>query len=202
MIESQLLALKIEGKWLEPLLETFEKYEISTPKRQACFLGQIMHESGSFKFTKENLNYSAKALMATWPSRFPDLETASQFERQPEKIANKVYSGRMGNTEDGDGAKYIGRGLIQVTGKENYTHCGEALGLDLVSNPQLLEEPRYAALSAGWFWNKKGLNALADEGTKDSFEVMTKRINGGLLGLDDRKSKMIEVLKALGAQNG
>jgi putative chitinase len=202
MIESQLLALKIEGKWLEPLLETFEKYDISTPKRQACFLGQIMHESGSFKFTKENLNYSAKALMATWPSRFPDLETASQFERQPEKIANKVYSGRMGNTEDGDGAKYIGRGLIQVTGKENYTHCGEALGLDLVANPQLLEEPRYAALSAGWFWNKKGLNALADEGTSNSFEVMTKRINGGLLGLDDRKSKMIEVLKALGAQNG
>jgi putative chitinase len=202
MIESQLLALKIEGKWFEPLLETFEKYQIDTPKRQACFLGQIMHESGSFKFTKENLNYSAKALMATWPSRFPDLKTASQFERQPEKIANKVYSGRMGNTEDGDGAKYIGRGLIQVTGKENYTHCGEALGLDLVANPQLLEEPRYAALSAGWFWNKKGLNALADEGTSNSFEVMTKRINGGLLGLDDRKSKMIEVLKALGAQNG
>jgi putative chitinase len=202
MLEAQLLALGIEGKWLEPLKETFDKYDISTPKRQACFLGQIMHESGSFKFTKENLNYSAKALMITWPSRFPNLETATQFERQPEKIANKVYSGRMGNTEDGDGAKYIGRGLIQVTGKENYTHCGEALGIDLVSNPQLLEEPRYAALSAGWFWNKKGLNTLADEGTSNSFEIMTKRINGGLLGLDDRKSKMIEVLKALGAQNG
>jgi putative chitinase len=201
MIESQLLALSINGHWLEPLLETFEKYQINTPKRQACFLGQVMHESGSFKFTRENLNYSAKALMATWPSRFPDMEIASQFERQPEKIANKVYSGRMGNTEDGDGAKYIGRGLIQVTGKENYTHCGEALGVDLVANPQLLEEPRYAALSAGWFWNKKGLNALADEGTSNSFEVMTKRINGGLLGLDDRKSKMIEVLKTLGAQN-
>jgi putative chitinase len=202
MLEAQLLALGINGKWLEPLKETFEKYQIDTPRRQACFLGQTMHESGSFKFTKENLNYSAKALMATWPSRFPDLETASQFERQPEKIANKVYSGRMGNTEDGDGAKYIGRGLIQVTGKENYTHCGEALGIDLVANPQLLEEPRYAVLSAGWFWNKKGLNALADEGTSNSFEVMTKRINGGLLGLDDRKSKMIEALKALGGQNG
>ena len=202
MIESQLLAMGIEGKWFEPLLETFDKYQINTPKRQACFIGQTMHESGSFKFTKENLNYSAKALMATWPSRFPDLEIAMQYERQPEKIANKVYSGRMGNTEDGDGAKYIGRGLIQVTGKENYTHCGEALGVDLVANPQLLEEPRYAALSAGWFWNKKGLNALADEGTSNSFEVMTKRINGGLLGLDDRKSKIIEALKALGAQNG
>jgi putative chitinase len=202
MIESQLLALKIEGKWLEPLLETFDKYDISTPKRQACFLGQIMHESGSFKFTKENLNYSAKALMATWPSRFPDLDTAMQYERQPEKIAGKVYNGRMGNTSPEEAAAFIGRGLIQITGKENYTHCGEALGLDLVANPQLLEEPRYAALSAGWFWNKKGLNALADEGTTNSFEVMTKRINGGLLGLDDRKSKMIEVLKTLGAQNG
>jgi putative chitinase len=202
MLEAQLLSLGIDGKWLEPLKETFEKYQINTPRRQACFLGQTMHESGSFKFTRENLNYSAKALMATWPSRFPDLETASQFERQPEKIANKVYSGRMGNTEDGEGAKFIGRGLIQVTGKENYTHCGDALGVDLIANPQLLEEPRYAALSAGWFWNKKGLNALADEGTSNSFEVMTKRINGGLLGLDDRKSKMIEALKALGGQNG
>jgi putative chitinase len=195
------LALGVDGKWFEPLLETFDKYQINTPRRQACFIGQTMHESGSFKFTKENLNYSAKALMATWPSRFPDLAIAMQFERQPEKIANKVYSGRMGNTEDGDGAKYIGRGLIQITGKENYTHCGQALGIDLVANPQLLEEPRYAALSAGWFWNKKGLNALADDGTSNAFEVMTKRINGGLLGLNDRKSKIIEALKALGAQN-
>jgi putative chitinase len=202
MTKDQLKALGLDEKWLDPLNKTFDKYQINTSKRQACFIGQTMHESGSFKFTKENLNYSAKALMATWPSRFPDLATATQFERQPEKIANKVYSGRMGNTEDGDGAKYIGRGLIQVTGKENYMHCGEALGIDLMANPQLLEEPHYAALSAGWFWNKKGLNALADEGTSNSFEVMTKRINGGLLGLDDRKSKIIEALKALGAQNG
>jgi putative chitinase len=89
--------------------------------------------------------------------------------------------------------------LIQITGKENYTHCGEALGIDLIATPHLLEEPRYAMLSAGWYWNKKGLNALADEGTKDAFEVMTKRINGGLIGLDDRKAKMNEALKALGA---
>jgi putative chitinase len=199
MTNDQLKALGLGEQWLEPLNETFDKYQINTPKRQACFLGQTLHESGGFKFTRENLNYSAKALMATWPSRFPNLETATQYERQPEKIANKVYAGRMGNTEDGDGAKYIGRGLIQCTGKENYTHCGEALGVDLVAQPHLLEEPRYAVLSAGWYWNKKGLNALADEGTKDSFEVMTKRINGGLLGLDDRKSKMIEALKTLGA---
>jgi len=199
MTFDQLQALGLGKQWLDPLNETFDKYQINTLQRQACFLGQTMHESGSFKFTKENLNYSAKALMATWPSRFADIETATQYERQPEKIANKVYSGRMGNTEDGDGAKYIGRGLIQCTGKENYTHCGEALGIDLIGSPHLLEEPRYAVLSAGWFWNKKGLNALADEGTSNAFEIMTKRINGGLLGLDDRKSKMNEALKTLGA---
>jgi putative chitinase len=201
MTSDQLKALGLGEQWLDPLNETFDKYDISTPKRQACFLGQTLHESGGFKFTKENLNYSAKALMATWPSRFPSLDVATQYERQPEKIASKVYVGRMGNESPEDAAKFIGRGLIQCTGKENYTHCGEALGVDLIANPHLLEEPRYAVLSAGWFWNKKGLNALADDGTKDSFEVMTKRINGGLLGLDDRKSRMIEALKALGAQN-
>lgn len=199
MTSEQLKALGLGEQWLDPLNETFDKYQINTPQRQACFLGQTLHESGNFKFTRENLNYSAKALMATWPSRFPDMDTAMQYERQPEKIASKVYVGRMGNESPEDAAKFIGRGLIQCTGKENYTHCGEALGVDLVSQPHLLEEPRYAVLSAGWFWNRKGLNALADEGTKDSFEVMTKRINGGLLGLDDRKSKMVEALKALGA---
>jgi len=202
MTNDQLKALGLGEQWLNPLNETFDKYQINTPKRQACFLGQTLHESGNFKFTRENLNYSAKALMATWPSRFPDIATANQYERQPEKIASKVYLGRMGNETPEDAAKYIGRGLIQVTGKEAYQHCGEALGIDLLAHPELLEEPRYATLSAGWFWGKRGLNSLADEGTSDSFEVMTKRINGGLLGLDDRKSKMIEALKALGGQNG
>jgi putative chitinase len=199
MTNDQLKALGLGEQWLDPLNETFDKYQINTPQRQACFLGQTLHESGGFKFTRENLYYSAKALMATWPSRFPNLDIATQYERQPEKIASKVYVGRMGNESPEDAAKFIGRGLIQCTGKENYMHCGEALGIDLIGSPHLLEEPRYAVLSAGWFWNKKGLNALADEGTKDSFEVMTKRINGGLLGLDDRKAKMNEALKALGA---
>jgi putative chitinase len=194
MIEAQLLALGIEGKWFEPLQETFEKYQINTPKRQACFIGQCMHESGGFKHLKENLNYSARALMNTWPSRFPDADTAEKFERQPEKIANKVYSGRMGNTEDGDGAKYIGRGLIQLTGKDNYRAFGEAIGEDLVANPQLVEQPRYAALSAGWFWNKRGLNALADA---MDIETLTKRINGGSIGIDDRKAKISMVLNTI-----
>ena len=194
MIESQLLALGIEGKWFEPLQETFEKYQINTPKRQACFIGQCMHESGGFKFLKENLNYSAKALMNTWPSRFPDMDTAEKFERNPSAIANKVYSGRMGNTEDGDGAKYIGRGLIQLTGKDNYKAFGEAIGEDLVANPQLVEEPRYAALSAGWFFNKRNLNALADV---MDIETMSKRINGGNIGMADRVAKINKVLDLL-----
>lgn len=194
MIEAQLLALGIEGRWFEPLQETFEKYQINTPKRQACFIGQCMHESGGFKFLRENLNYSAKALMNTWPSRFPDADTAEKYARQPEMIANKVYSGRMGNTEDGDGAKFIGRGLIQLTGKDNYMAFGEAIGEDLVANPQLVEQPRYAALSAGWFWNKRGLNALADA---MDIETLTKRINGGNIGIDDRKAKISMVLNAI-----
>ena len=194
MLEAQLLALGIEGKWFEPLQETFEKYQINTPKRQACFIGQCMHESGGFKFLRENLNYSAKALMATWPSRFPDMDTAEKFARQPEKIANRVYSGRMGNTEDGDGAKYIGRGLIQLTGKDNYKAFGEAIGEDLVANPQLVEEPRYAALSAGWFWNKRGLNALADV---MDITTMTVRINGGRIGIDDRIAKINKAFDVL-----
>ena len=194
MIEAQLLALGIEGKWFEPLQETFEKYQINTAKRQACFIGQCMHESGGFKQLKENLNYSAKALMNTWPSRFFDMDTAEKFERNPEKIANKVYSGRMGNTEDGDGAKYIGRGLIQLTGKDNYKAFGEAIGEDLLSNPQLVEEPRYAALSAGWFWNKRGLNALADA---MDITTLTIRINGGKIGIDDRIAKINKVLDTL-----
>ena len=194
MLEAQLLALGIDGKWLEPLQETFEKYQINTPKRQACFIGQCMHESGGFKFLKENLNYSAKALMNTWPSRFPDMDMAEKYERQPEKIANKVYSGRMGNTEDGDGAKFIGRGLIQLTGKDNYKAFGEAIGEDLVSNPQLVEEPRYAALSAGWFWNKRGLNALADD---MDITTLTVRINGGKIGIEDRIAKINKALDIL-----
>lgn len=195
MTNEQLAKLGLDPKWLEPLNETFDKYEINTSKRKACFIGQCMHESGGFKFLHENLNYSAKALMATWPSRFPNIEVASEYERKPEKIADKVYSGRMGNTEDGDGRKYIGRGLIQLTGKDNYKAATEALGEDLVANPQLVEEPRFAALTAGWFWNKKGLNALAD--TMD-IETMTKRINGGTLGIDDRKAKINMALNALG----
>jgi putative chitinase len=197
MNTSQLAALGIDAKWLEPLNTAFAKYDISTPTRQAFFVGQCAHESNNFRVLEENLNYSATALMRVWPSRFPNLEVANQFANNPQKIANKVYAGRMGNgtEESGDGWKYHGRGLIQLTGKENYDNCGKALGVDLTNEPQLLVDLHYAALSAAWFWNKKGLNALAD--AKD-YDTMTKRINGGLIGLDDRKAKIAKAISVLG----
>ena len=188
-------ALGIDFKWEQPLLDVFDKYSINTLNRQACFIGQCMHESGGFKLLEENLHYSSGALMRTWPSRFPDQDTADKFANNPEKIANKVYGGRMGNVEDGDGWKYHGRGLIQLTGKDNYANCGSGLGVDLLSNPEWVATPEYAALSAGWFWGKRGLNALADSG---DIETMTKRINGGLNGLDDRKAKIAKALSVLG----
>jgi putative chitinase len=197
MTNEQLQELGIDTKWLQPLEDTFAKYDINTPERQAAFIGQCAHESGNFKTLEENLNYKPEALMRVWPSRFPDLATAMKYAHNPEAIANKVYGGRMGNgpEETGDGWKYHGRGLIQLTGKENYANCGSGIGVDLLSNPNLLNTPEYAALSAGWFWNKKGLNALADAG---DFETMTKRINGGTLGLEDRKAKIAKALSVLG----
>lgn len=195
MTYDQLDALGIDHKWLGPLEEVFVKYEINTPVRQACFMGQCAHESGNFKTLQENLNYSAEGLMKTWPSRFATKELADQYARQPAKIAGKVYNGRLGNTSEEEAAKYLGRGLIQLTGKENYGNCGLGIGVDLLADPALLLDPRYAALSAGWFWNKKGLNALADS---QDYETMTKRINGGLIGLDDRKAKIAKALSVLG----
>ena len=197
MNSSQLQALGIDQKWLEPLNAAFAKYDISTPARQAFFVGQCAHESNNFTRLEEGLNYSASRLMVVWPSRFPTLEAAAPYANNPEKLANKVYGGRadLGNKEDGDGFKFHGRGCIQLTGRDLYERCGEAIGADLINQPQLLVEPHYAAMSAAWFWNKKGLNALAD--SKD-YDTMTKRINGGLIGLDDRKAKIAKAISVLG----
>ena len=164
MTSEQLQALGIDAKWLDPLNDTFEKYGIDTPVRQAAFIGQCQHESNNFKTLEENLHYSTKGLMATWPSRFPDAVTAEKYANNPEAIANKVYGGRadLGNTEDGDGFLFRGRGVIQLTGRGSYTTCGQALGQPFSSEPSLLLEPRWACMSAGWFWNKKYLIALAD----------------------------------------
>jgi putative chitinase len=198
MTNEQLQALGIDPKWLNGLNETFEKYEINTPKRQAAFIGQCGHESASFKVLEENLNYSAKGLVATWPSRFQNIEFASEYERKPERIANKVYGGRadLGNTEDGDGWKFHGRGLIQLTGRSNYTVCGLALGKPFAEHPELILEPENACLSAGWFWNKRGLNSLADN---EDWTTITKRINGGTIGLQDRIDRTHKAMDILGA---
>jgi putative chitinase len=194
MNSEQLDKLGIGEEWLEPLTETFEKYDISTPKRQAAFIGQCMHESGGFKHLIENLNYSAKGLVATWPSRFPNEEYAEEYACKPERIAGKVYNGRMGNESAEDAAKYIGRGLIQLTGKENYANCGLGIGVDLLSNPDWLATPKYAALSAGWYWNKRNLNSDADSGNVAS---MTRKINGGNIGIEDRKAKINMVFNVI-----
>jgi len=190
----KLHSLGLEDKWLDGLNDCFDKYAINTPERQACFIAQVMHESNSFKALSENLNYSAQGLMRTWPSRFPDLDVAEKYEHNPEKIANKVYAGRMGNIEEGDGWKYHGRGLIQLTGRENYANFGLNASVDVLSNPDLLTTPEYASLSAGWYWNKRNLNELAD---KMEIEGITKKINGGTLGLEDRKARTQKVLSIL-----
>lgn len=184
-LANTLAKLKISIDWVEPLQEVFHRYEINTPERQAAFIGQCAHESMNFTRLEENLNYSAEALMKTWPSRFPTMEVAQQYARNPEKIANKVYGGRMGNgtEETGDGWLYHGRGLIQLTGKDNYTLAGDALNMDFLHSPDYVLVPKYAALTAGWYWNKRQLNKEAD--AKD-YTGMTKKINGGTIGLDDR----------------
>jgi putative chitinase len=196
MTEDQLKKMHIDPSWLEPLTTAFHRFDISTPERQAAFIGQCAHESGNFKTLQENLNYSAKGLHATWPSRFASEEAAQPFHRNPEKIANKVYSGRMGNTDEGDGWKYRGRGLIQLTGKDNYRLASDALGVDFVANPDLVLTKEYAALTAAWYWNKRGLNKEAD--AKD-FTGMTKKINGGTIGLADRVAHINTALNVLTA---
>jgi len=191
----QLRQLDIPEEWFEPFQETFARFEINTALRKAAFIGQCGHESGGFRVLEENLNYKPEALMRVWPSRF-DAENVDEYAHKPEKIANKVYAGRMGNgnEESGEGWKYHGRGLIQLTGKDNYTLCGDSLQADLLHHPELLVGQQYAALSAGWFWRKHGLNELAD--TKQ-YETMTKRINGGLLGQDDRLKRINHALEVL-----
>ena len=191
----QLHALDIDTKWLEPLNGTFQKYDVNTPKRQAAFIGQCAVESANFTRLQENLNYSAQRLTQVWPSRFPNINMAESYAHNPEKLADFVYAGRMGNLQDGDGWKFHGRGLIQLTGRENYANCGSGVGVDLIDNPDLLLTPKYAALSAGWFWNKKGLNTLADS---QEYGAMTRRINGGLTGLDERIAKITKALQVLG----
>jgi putative chitinase len=215
--ESPLLVavgVKDPAKWQDAIVETCAEFEINTPERIAAFLAQTSHESGGYTMLSENLNYKAATLAACWPNRFavlgPDKKpkkdekgkniptaVANSIAGKPELIANMVYSSRMGNgpAESGEGWKYRGRGLKQLTGKDNYARCGRDLGIDLVGNPDLLLEPLYAARSAGWFWKANSLSTFADKG---DIEGMTKKINGGLIGYAQRKALYDKCLAAIG----
>ena len=171
--------------WYPELAEMLPIFEITSIARVSAFIAQTAHESGGYRFLKENLNYKAEQLMKTWPKRFPTMEIANQYARQPEKIANKVYADRMGNGNEasGDGWRYCGRGLIQLTGKDNYSRFAEYAEIAVEDAPGYIETPRGAVHSACWFWYVNDCNTYVD---KNSFEGLTKRINGGTLGLADR----------------
>jgi putative chitinase len=199
-------------KWLQPIIETCVEFEINTPQRVAAFLAQTSHESGGYTMLSENLNYRASTLAACWPSRFAEMDgkkpkkdkkgaliptkVALSIEKKPELIANMVYSSRMGNgaPQTGEGWKYRGRGAKQLTGKDNYKRCGDDLGIDLVGNPDLLLEPMYAARSAGWFWKVNNLASYAD---KEDIKGMTKKINGGYIGLEARQALYNKIMQAI-----
>lgn len=201
-------------KWADAVSAACQEFGIDTPKRIAGFLSQCAHESGGFERLQENLNYSAEGMAGIWPKRFavmgPDGKPVKKdgknqpnkfalaLHRKPEMIANVVYSGRMGNgpIESGEGWKYRGRGLKQLTGKSNHSDCSKGLGVDLVDNPDLLLQPTYAARSAAWFWRKNNCNTFADAG---DIEGLTKRINGGLIGIADRKARYQAAERSLSA---
>jgi len=192
----QLKQLHIGEQWADALNETFARFNILSPVQQASFIGQCGHECGNFKVLEENLNYRAETLMKLWAKRFPTIEIANEYARNPKKIANKVYASRMGNRDEssGDGFRFRGRGCIQLTGHANYFHAGKACDEDFVMNPDLVATPKYAAMTAGWFWNTHKLNQYAD--SRD-FATMTKKINGGTIGLNDRIKHINHALEVL-----
>jgi putative chitinase len=179
--------------------DTAAKFSINTPLRLAHFLAQCGHESGGFRATQENLNYSAKGLTGTFKKYFPTEAAATPYARNPVKIASKVYGGRMGNGPEPtqEGYKFRGRGYIQLTGKENYTSFGKSINEDICSNPDKVASS-YALLSAAWFFSKNGLHKMADEGASDAVVTkITKRVNGGTIGLADRIKHFKEYYKLL-----
>ena len=168
--------------------DTAAKFELNTPLRLAHFLAQCGHESGGFKATQENLNYSASGLKGIFSKYFKEAGLAEQYQRNPQKIASRVYGGRMGNGPEstGEGYKFRGRGYIQLTGKDNYTAFGKAINEDMAANPDKVAT-HYPLLSAAWFFSKNGLHKLADGGATDAVVTqITKRVNGGTIGLPDR----------------
>ena len=178
--------------FVDPINKVIEDFDINTPNRIAMFLAQVGHESGGLTKLHENLNYKPARLLQIFPKYFKDVDPEDYDT--PEKIANRVYSSRMGNgdEESGDGYRFRGRGAIQLTGRSNYTACGEDLEVDLINNPDWLETPEGAIMSAAWFWDQHDLNAYAD--ASDVIAV-TKKINGGTIGIEDRKELFAEAVK-------
>jgi putative chitinase len=165
-----------------------DTFGVNTSLRLAHFLAQCGHESGGFRLTQENLNYSVKGLRGIFKKYFPTDELAAAYAKKPQKIANRVYGGRMGNGPEasGDGYAFRGRGYIQLTGRDNYTAFGKSIGVDIPANPDLVAS-QYALASAAWFWQKNKLNEIADTGAGDEVVTkITKRVNGGTIGLADR----------------
>ena len=192
----QLKQLHIGAEWVDALNETFARFNLTTNNQKAMFIGQCSHESGNFRLLQENLNYKAATLMKLWPKRFPTLEVANQYAGNARAIANKVYADRMGNRDEasGDGYRFRGRGALQCTGHSTYFHAGKALGVDFVMQPDLVATPKYAALTAGWFWSTHNLNSPADA---LDFVKVTKIINGGTIGLADREKHVREALAVM-----
>jgi putative chitinase len=192
------LATKIPAQVLAEIPSVIEKFSIDSPLRLAHFLSQCAHESGNFKFVKENLNYSADGLLNIFGKYFkkadgktPDKELANKYARQPEKIANRVYANRMGNGDEasGDGFKFRGRGFVQTTGKDNYSQFDKVVEDDILANPDLIAT-KYPLMSAAFFFEKNNLWKICDGGAdKEDVIALTKRINGGTHGLEDRLAK-------------
>jgi putative chitinase len=185
-------------QWYHALSEILPEYEINTPARVAAFIAQCAHESGGFRLLKENLNYKAASLRKVFPKYFPTDDLAAAYANKPEMIANRVYGGRMGNGDEqsGDGFRYCGRGLIQLTGKENYSWFAASLEMEVEEVPEYLSTFEGAVQSACWFWETNNLNQWADKG---DILTLTKRINGGTIGLEDRIKHYNHALHVLGA---
>lgn len=175
--------------------EVFPSFEIATPLRAQHFLAQVLHETGGLTVEIENLNYRVARLMQVWPSRFPSLAMAREYANQPQKLANYVYRGRLGNIMPDDGWTFRGRGLLQITGRENYTIVGRELGIPLVHDPELALDPFYALAVAACIWKLRGCNVAADN---DDLQAVTRRINGGLVGLAERNVWLIRARTVVG----
>lgn len=190
--------LKINPALADVFNETFARWSINTPTQQAAFIGQCGHESGNFTKLEEGLSYSAERLPKIWPKRFPTIESAQPYARNGKALANKVYASRMGNRDEqsGDGYRFRGSGWLQLTGHDNFYHAGKACGVDFVMQPDLVRTPKYAAMTAGWFWATHKCNELAE--AKD-WKKLTKVINGGDIGLADRIHHTEQALAVLTA---